>query len=68
MGDGAAERPRRRAVDVDVDPLVVAGRLGELVDPVLLDGQPLAGAEILADRVGELVEAGEGAHGPQGRR
>ena len=37
MGDGAAERAVRRALDVDVDPLVVAGGVGELVDPLLLD-------------------------------
>ena len=49
MGDGAAERSGGRALDVDVDPLVVAGGLGERVDAVLLDGQPVAGAEVLAD-------------------
>ena len=29
--------PSLRALDVDVDPLVVAGGVGELVDPVLVD-------------------------------
>ena len=36
-------------LDVDVDPLVVAGRVGEPVDAVLVDGDPVAGAELLAD-------------------
>ena len=31
-----------RAVDVDVDPLVVAGRVGEPVDAVLVDERPVA--------------------------
>ena len=49
-------------LDVDVDPLVVAGRLGERVDAVLGDLQPLGGAEVLAHGVGQLVGRGEGAH------
>ena len=47
---------RRQPLDVDVDPLVVAGGVRELVDPVLVDLQPLAGAEVLADRGGDLVD------------
>ena len=42
---------------VDVDPLVVAGRLGEAVDAVLVDLEPVAGAEVGAGRGGDLVEA-----------
>ena len=45
MGDGAPNGPAR-PLDVDVDPLVVAGRLGEPVHPVLLDGQPVGGADV----------------------
>ena len=60
--DGAAERTGRGLLDVDVDPLVVTGRLGELVDPLLGDLHPLAGAELLAGRLGQLVEGGEHAH------
>ena len=55
--------PAGGALDVDVDPLVVAGRVGERVDPLLVDLEPLAGAELLADRGGDLVEGGERAHG-----
>ena len=62
VGDGAAEGPRLRALHVDVDPLVVAGRVGEPVDPVLLDRDPLRGPELLADGGGHLVKGGEDAH------
>ena len=40
-----------RALDVDVDPLVVAGRVGELVDVLLGDLVPVAGAELACRRV-----------------
>ncbi|GAA2135856.1 hypothetical protein GALLR39Z86_38230 [Glycomyces algeriensis] len=43
MGDRAAEGPGGGALGVDVDPLVVAGGVGERVDAVLLDREPLAG-------------------------
>ena len=50
MGDGSAERafllgPLR----IDVDPLEVAGGVGELVDAFLRDLHPVAVAEVLAD-------------------
>src|SRR2546429_3977156 len=48
VGDGAAERTFLGPLDVDVDPLVVAGGLGERVDPLLGDLQPVAVAEVLA--------------------
>jgi hypothetical protein len=41
---------------VDVDPLVVARRVGEPVDAVLLDREPLAGAERLADGGRQLLD------------
>ena len=63
VGDGAAERALRRALLVDVDPLVVVGGVGEQVDAVLVDLEPVAGAEVLAHGGGELVDVGEGAHG-----
>ena len=52
----APNGPLLGALRVDVDPLVVAGGLGELIDPRLLDGQPVGGAEGAPDRVGQVVE------------
>jgi hypothetical protein len=40
VGDRAADLPGG-AFDVDMDPLVVAGGLGELVDPLLADLDPV---------------------------
>ena len=52
MGDRSAERALLLgSLGVDVDPLEVAGCLGELVDPLLGDLDPLAVAEMLADRL-----------------
>ena len=56
--------PSFGALDVDVDPLVVAGGLREPVDPLLVDRQPVGGAELLADGGGHFVESREDAHGP----
>ena len=49
MGDRPAERAGLGPFDVDVDPLVVAGGLGELVHHGLGDLHVLAVAEVLAD-------------------
>ena len=58
MGDRPAERPGLGPLDVDVDPLVVAGGVGELVDPLLGDLHVVAVAEVLADeRSLQLVDA-----------
>jgi hypothetical protein len=48
VGDRAAERRVLGPLGVDVDPLVVAGDLGERVDVVLGDLVPLRGPEDLA--------------------
>jgi hypothetical protein len=48
---------------VDVDPLVVAGRVGERIDLLLGHLVPLAVAEVLALGRRELVQAGECPHG-----
>jgi hypothetical protein len=49
VGDRAAERAGLRPLDVDVDPLVVAGGVGEQVHLLLGDLDVLAVAEVLAD-------------------
>ena len=58
MGDRGAEGALGLgALDVDVDPLVVAGELGELVDVLLGDRAPLARADRLPDEPADLVYA-----------
>jgi hypothetical protein len=39
-----------------MDPLVVAGRLGEFVDDRLIDREPVADADFLADILGSQAE------------
>ncbi len=53
--DRAAELRLPRAVDVGVDPLAIAGRLGEPVHVVLRDGLPAAHAGLLPHMDGELI-------------
>jgi hypothetical protein len=48
--DRRAERTLRCAFGIDVDPLVVAGRGRERVDPLLADLDPRRGAEFSARR------------------
>ena len=56
---------RLRPLDVDVDPLVVARDLGELVDVLLGDLDPVGGAELRADQLADAaIELDlEGRHG-----
>jgi hypothetical protein len=54
VGDGAPEGPVLGGLDVGVDPLVVVGGVGEGVDAVLADEQPVADADLLADVLGQL--------------
>jgi hypothetical protein len=47
VSDRSAERAlARRARDIDVDPLPVAGAGRKLVDAVLIDRDPVGGAEL----------------------
>ncbi len=57
MGDGAA--PRRfpsRALEIDVDPLVIARGVGERVDPLLRDLEPVTYVDFLADPALQILE------------
>ena len=63
MGDGSAEGALGvGSGDVDVDPLVVAGRVGEEVHALLRDVDPVGPAEVPAGRAAQLVEGGEADH------
>ncbi len=57
MRDRPAERTGLGPLRVDVDPLVVAGRLGEHVHLLLGDLVPVAVADVLADEALEAVDA-----------
>ena len=55
MGDRLAARHLALgALDIDMDPLMVAGCLGEFVDDRLVDGEPVADPDLLADKLGEI--------------
>ena len=59
MNDRAAERTVRSALDIDMDPLVITGNIGEPVHPVLVDPDPVRWAEARADQreqVGGLID------------
>ncbi|MNN84090.1 hypothetical protein D3C81_2012120 [compost metagenome] len=49
MGDAGAKRAAGSALRVDMNPLVIATGLGEQVDARLVDEQPVADAQHLAD-------------------
>ena len=65
MGDRPAERAGLGPLGVDVDPLVVAGGVGEQVHPLLGDLDPVAVAEVLAHERAQLLDAVDGPHGHQ---
>jgi hypothetical protein len=57
VSDGAAEGALLGALGVDVDPLIVTRGLGEAVDALLVDLEPLARAEVLPHGLLELEGA-----------
>ena len=60
VGDGgAAGQFLFGALLIDMDPLLVAGRFREAVDAVLSHLDPVAGADLCADRGVDMVEVGE---------
>jgi hypothetical protein len=54
--DGRPERPARRLVKIDMDPLVVAGRIGELIDAFLGDQNPIGLTNFGADETRQVVQ------------
>jgi hypothetical protein len=68
VGDRAPERSLRGPYRVHVDPLVIAGGLGERIDPVL--GHLMSGAvsEVLTDEWGEVLDRGDRDHARAYRR
>ena len=63
MGDGgAAGQLFLRALLVDMDPLLVAGRFRELVDSLLRDFNPVAHTDFGADGGFDFVEVAEYPH------
>jgi hypothetical protein len=57
-------KPRFRPDLVDMDPLVVAGRLGKEIDALLGDINPFTNPELGAYRGLEFIEVAEDAHVP----
>jgi hypothetical protein len=62
VGYRPAERSRRGAFGINVDPLVILGVVGEAVDPGLVDREPLRRADFLPDCRFELGQAMNGLH------
>ena len=48
MGDAGPERAIGRALRIDMYPLLITGRFGEQVDPLLGQLQPVGDAEVQA--------------------
>ena len=63
MRDRPAEPCRRSGLGVDMDELMILGRVGERIDAVLADLDPRRDADFRADAGPDLVEAGDG-HAP----
>ena len=64
MRDGlAAGHLGLGALDIDVDPLEIPGRLGEQIDLLLADVDPLADADLVADQRPHFIETCYRAHG-----
>jgi len=48
VGDGLAERAASGGFFIDMNPLVILGAIGEIVDALLVDRDPVADADLLA--------------------
>ena len=54
MGDGRAEWRFRGALRIDVNPLIVVRRLGEIVDTLLCNRQSISHGHFFADPLVQL--------------
>src|SRR6202035_4699417 len=64
MRDGGAEGTRRRALGVDMNPLMVIGGVGKCIDLLLRDLAPLAVPDVFAGQCCQLGDARDGCgHG-----
>jgi diguanylate cyclase (GGDEF)-like protein/PAS domain S-box-containing protein len=59
VGNGGTEWSRLRSFGIDVNPLVVEGRVGEFVDLVLRDRDPIGHAEVGTDGAEKILWRGE---------
>src|ERR1700730_7924875 len=55
------------ALDIDMDPLMVAGRVGEFVDLLLADRVPVADPDLLAGIPDEILRPFDFQHAPAPR-
>ena len=62
MSDRPAERAVCRTLGIDVDPLMVVGGVGEQIDALLCDLQPIGGTELAALGSDELIQPAELLH------
>src|SRR5215208_1451913 len=63
MGDcGSGRQFAHCSFDIDMDPLIVAGCLSELLDPLLSDLDPVAHPDLCLDGCFDLVEILEDPH------
>ena len=58
MGNGAAEWTTLGAFYVNVDPLMISGRFGKLIDALLADVEILAISEVFANSCFESIDSG----------
>ena len=56
MGHGRAKGAILGPFRIDMDPLEIAGALGEAVDPRLIDGQPIGNGDFLVHMVEKIGE------------
>jgi hypothetical protein len=57
VGDGAAERTGRRPLGIDVDPLVVAGGVGEEINLLLSHRAIVAETQVGAHERSQIIDA-----------